>query len=214
MNPDIIANAVTFVRKLFAEDYSGHDVFHTLRVYRTAAHIAQQEGADLLTVQLAALLHDADDRKLSPETCAGKDRAVAFLQSQGCDDDRVAEIVRIIDEVSFRGSDSVVPGSIEGKCVQDADRLDAIGAMGIARAFAFGGNHNRAMYDPDIPPVMGMNADAYARSQSTSVNHFYEKLFLLKDMMNTPTARQLAEQRDRFMHEFMDEFMAEWDGAK
>ena len=209
---NIIQDAIDYITALFADEASGHDAAHTMRVFRTATAIAQRENADVTVVQLAALLHDADDRKLSPSTCEHKDRAVGFLRGHGCDEALIRRIVTIIDEVSFRGKDSVKPSTIEGACVQDADRLDAIGAIGIARAFAFGGHHGRLMYDPEVPPEANMDAKAYYASKSTTLNHFYEKLFLLKDMMNTGTARQLAEDRDRFMRSFVREFLAEWNG--
>lgn len=211
----LIDNAIAYVTQLFENDFSGHDAQHTLRVYQLATRIAQQENADLLTVQLSALLHDVDDIKLSPQTHAGKQNAVAFMQSNGVDKDMIAAICRIIDEIPFVGTDSVVPATIEGKCVQDADRLDAIGAIGIARTFAYGGSHGRKIYDPDIPPVLHMNREQYRSNQSSpSINHFYEKLLLLKDMLNTDTARQIAAHRHAVMESFLDEFMAEWRGER
>lgn len=208
----IIKDAICFVKELFAGEFSGHDHYHTMRVYQTAGKLAQTEQADIRVVQLAALLHDVDDRKLSPETCRNKDRAVAFMREQQMPEETIAVIVRIIDEVSFAGSDSRIPSTIEGKCVQDADRLDAIGAIGIARAFAFGGSHQRPMYEPGIPPRYHMNAEEYQNHVASSVNHFYEKLFLIKDMLNTEAARELAERRDLFMRNFLNEFLREWNG--
>ena len=207
-----VREAAAFAEKVFREDHSGHDVSHTMRVYRTATALAEAEGAEVPVAQLAALLHDVDDRKLSPETSEKKDRAAAFLREQGVDAETAERVLGIIGEVSFRGTDSVTPESIEGKCVQDADRLDAIGAVGIARAFAYGGSRGRAMYDPEIPPENGMDAERYYASESTTLNHFHEKLFLLKDMMNTRTARELAAERDRFMRAYVDEFLKEWSG--
>ena len=209
-----INDAIEFVKRVFENDFSGHDFFHTLRVYKMATKIAEKENADLLTVQLAALLHDVDDFKLSPSTYATKGNAVAFLREHGVAEETVGLICEIIGEVSFRGTDSVTPRTIEGKCVQDADRLDAIGAIGIARTFAFGGNRNRVMYDPDEKPTLNMNESQCRNHVSTTLNHFYEKLFLLKDMMNTPTARKIAEQRDAYMQEFVSEFLDEWDGIR
>lgn len=212
MNESIIEEAKGFITDLFREEYSGHDDSHTMRVYSMARRIAETEGADVRLVCLAALLHDADDIKLSPQTNAGLDRARGFMESHGvcaCEAEKVCEIIR---EVSFKGSDSVVPSTLEGKCVQDADRLDAIGAIGIARAFAYGGSRRRAMHDPDIKPKLNMTEAEYRSSDSTSLNHFYEKLFLLKDMMNTESARLIARRRDSFMHEFVDEFLSEWEG--
>lgn len=212
MDKTIINDAVEFVKDIFKDDSSGHDYYHTLRVYKTATRIAERERANLIIVQLAALLHDVDDIKLSPQTHANKDRAVAFLREHGVSESTIKTICDIIGEVSFRGTDSVVPQSIEGKCVQDADRLDAIGAIGIARAFAYGGSHNRVMHDPEIKPALHMTADEYRNHVSTTLNHFYEKLFLLKDLMNTATAKTIALRREEFMKSYVLEFLDEWDG--
>ena len=212
MENSIIGRALEYVKHVFENDYSGHDFFHTLRVYRTAGRIAEAEGADVETVRLAALLHDVDDRKLSPETCANKDKARAFLKENGVEDARIESICRMIAEVSF--SSGVIPDTLESKCVQDADRLDALGAVGIARTFAYGGSHQREMYNPDVPPKMNMTRAEYADSQSTSINHFYEKLFLLKDLLNTETARQIAGRREAYMQEFVHEFIEEWNGDR
>ena len=214
MNKEIIARATAYVKEKFENEYSGHDWFHTLRVFRTATRIAEAEGADIVTVQLAALLHDVDDRKLSPETYAEQKNARNFLAENGVEESVICEICRIISEVSFVGRDSVVPSTLEGKCVQDADRLDAIGAIGIARAFAYGGNHNRLMYHPDIAPNPNMSKEEYIKSNSTTVNHFYEKLFKLTDMMNTDTAKLIAKERDEYMKAFIAEFLNEWEGRK
>lgn len=214
MSEQLINNTIAYVKDVFATDFSGHDYFHTMRVYKMATMLAVKENADLQLVQLAALLHDVDDRKLSSETCENKDRAVAFMQSQNLTEDVIDRVKEMIGEVSFMGTDSVTPKTLEGKCVQDADRLDALGAMGIARAFAYGGNHNRVMYDPTIPPAMNMSKEEYQNHISTTVNHFYEKLFLLKDMMNTESAKAIAENRERYMREYIDEFMNEWEGLR
>ena len=183
--------------------------------YISATEIAEQEYVDVNIVQLAALLHDVDDKKLSPETHATKKNAVDFMTANGVDADIINIVCKIIDEVSFAGTDSVVPSTIEGKCVQDADRLDAIGAIGIARTFAYGGSRGRKIYDPDIKPRIGMSKEEYQKNMnSTSINHFYEKLLLLKDMMNTTAGKKLAEHRQAVMQEFLNEFMAEWKGEK
>lgn len=212
MQNELIARTAEYVKDKFENEYSGHDWFHTLRVFKTATRIAEAEGADVETVQLAALLHDVDDRKLSPETYEDKANARNFLSSNNVDESRIDEICRIIGEISF--AENCVPSTLEGKCVQDADRLDAIGAVGIARAFAYGGNHNRLMYHPDIAPNPNMSREEYVKNQSTTVNHFYEKLFKLTDMMNTDTAKSIAKERDAYMKAFIAEFLDEWEGKK
>ena len=209
----IIENAIEYVKQIFANDCSGHDCHHTMRVYRLTVQIAKQENADMLIVQLAALLHDVDDAKLSPETYATKKNAIDFMESNGADNKMIEIVCKIIAEVSFVGIDSVVPSTIEGKCVQDADRLDAMGAIGIARTFAYGGSKGRKIYDPEIKPLVNMSKEEYRQNQnSTSINHFYEKLLLLKDMMNTETAKRMAEHRQAVMEAYLEEFMTEWEG--
>ena len=192
---------MAYARQIFAGDGSGHDFDHTLRVYHMAVRIASEEGADSQTVALAALLHDVDDHKLSPATCEKKDRAVAFLKAQGMSEGEIQRIVEIISQISFSAGNGR-PSTLEGMCVQDADRLDAIGAIGIGRAFAFGGSRGRRMHDPD-----GLDKTA-------TVQHFYDKLFLLKERMNTTTGKKLAQERDAFMHSFLEQFYAECVGQR
>lgn len=208
----LVQNATKFIKEIFQNDFSGHDFFHSMRVYRTAINIAEAEHADLEVVALAALLHDVDDRKLSPMTAEKKENAARFMCSQNVSESEIRQVCQIIDEVSFKGTDSVRPSTPEGKCVQDADRLDALGAIGIARTFAYGGNHNRAIYDPELPSRTAMNQAQYYSSKSTSLNHFYEKLFLLEGMMNTETGKAIARKRTQYMQQFVDEFLNEWDG--
>lgn len=208
----LVQNATKFIKEIFQNDFSGHDFFHSMRVYRTAMKIAQAEHADMEVVALAALLHDVDDRKLSPMTAEKKENTARFMRSQNVPESEIRQVCQIIDEVSFKGTDSVRPSTPEGKCVQDADRLDALGAIGIARTFAYGGSHNRAIYDPELPPRTAMNQAQYYSSKSTSLNHFYEKLFLLEGMMNTETGKAIARKRTQYMQQFVDEFLNEWDG--
>ena len=213
MQNAIIGNAVIYVKEKFEKEFSGHDYFHALRVYKTATHIAECEGADLEIVQLAALLHDVDDRKISPDTYENQANAKSFLEKEGVSAEIVERICRIISEISFGANDSA-PSTLEGKCVQDADRLDAIGAIGIARAFAYGGSHKRYMYHPDIKPNLNMTKEEYVKSESTTINHFYEKLFKLTSLMNTQTAQEIAKTRESFMRKFVEEFLDEWEGNK
>lgn len=214
MENEIISRALCYVKAVFEKDFSGHDYFHTYRVYKMATEIALKEQADLKIVQLAALLHDVDDFKLSPETHATKDNARRFLTENGVDAEEIRLILEIIDEISYVGSDSVKPATLEGQCAQDADRLDAIGAIGIGRAFAYGGSHNRFMHHPDIQPKLNMGKEEYRNHNATTINHFYEKLFLLTDMMNTLTAKEIAKARNAYMQDFITEFLSEWDGTR
>lgn len=198
---EVIENAKSFAREVFQNDHSGHDFAHTLRVYDLACYIAEQEGADVYIVGLAALLHDVDDHKISPDTASEKTRAREFLRTQRVEEEIVDRIVNIIRQVSF-SQNILPPDTLEGKCVQDADRLDAMGAIGIARTFAFGGSRGRALYDPE------------GKDTTTSIAHFYDKLLLLKDRMNTPTAEKLAEERDAFLRLYLDKFISEWNGKQ
>ena len=205
-------NARGYIMDLFGGDASGHDFYHSIRVHDTAVAIQRSEGGDIDIIRLAALLHDADDRKLFDS--ADYDNARRFMDDNGIPEDMQERVVRIISEVSFRGRDSVVPGTLEGRIVQDADRLDAIGAVGIGRAFAYGGSRGRPMHVPGSVSVEDMDAETYYSHEGTTIDHFHEKLLLLKDMMNTDTARRIAEGRHRFMEVFLEEFHAEWDGLR
>jgi uncharacterized protein len=213
MNVELIERAKAYVKEKFENEFSGHDYFHTLRVFNMATRIAKAEGANLEIVQLSSLLHDVDDRKISPETYESQANARDFLISNDVDDETIEIICQIIREISF-GSNDVRPQTPEGQCVQDADRLDAIGAIGIARAFAYGGNHNRHMYHPDIKPSLNMTKEEYRKSESTTINHFYEKLFKLTSLMNTETAIKIAKEREAYMKEFVSRFLYEWNGDK
>ena len=210
----VIENAIEYVKKMFENEYSGHDFFHTLRVYKLAREIAILEGADVDVTVLAALLHDVDDIKISPKTNKNKDNAKKFLLNNNLCLELVELICEIISEISYRGIETKPASSLEGRIVQDADRLDAIGAIGIARAFSYGGNHNRVMYDPEIKPSLNMTESEYRTHVSTTINHFYEKLFNLKELMNTKTAKELASSREQFMKEYITRFLEEWDGIR
>lgn len=205
---------INSVKEYFKNEYSGHDFFHTLRVYKTAKTIAILENADIEIVSLVSLLHDVDDFKLSKDTYKNKDNARKILNENNFSNKEIDLICSIIDEISYKGSDSKPAQSIEGQIVQDADRLDAIGAIGIARAFTYGGNHNRMMYDPLVLPKFNMNEEEYRNHISTTINHFYEKLLNLKDLMNTITGKKIAEERHNYMKEFIDRFLDEWNGIR
>ena len=198
----LISATEEYAREAFEGDSSGHDFEHTMRVRRMAERIAVEEGADLGIVALAALLHDVDDHKLSPETSEDLSNARAFLASHGVDGERAGAVLSAIREVSFSANGDSAPSSVEAACVRDADRLDAIGAVGIGRAFAYGGAHGRAMHSPD------------GSDDSTTVGHFRAKLLLLKDMMATDAGRRIAEHRDAVTREFLDEFLLEWEGRR
>ena len=209
----IIENAFAYIKTIFSSDCSGHDYYHSIRVYHNALSLAHKEGGNLFLIKLAALLHDVDDRKLFYTSDQLKN-ARSFMSDNDLDESLIEEICSIIKSVSFKGSDSVTPPTIEGKIVQDADRLDALGAIGIARTFAYGGHNGRAIYEPNEIPIENMTAAEYEQHRSTSINHFYEKLLKLKYLMNTDAAKAMAEHRHSYMEEFLDEFMMEWKGAR
>ncbi len=173
-----------------------------------AEKIAKTEKCNEYIVMIAALLHDTDDIKLF-ET-EDYENARRIMSDCRLTEDTIDNVIDIIREISFKGMETTSPKSIEGKIVQDADRLDAMGAIGIARAFAYGGNHNRAIHIPDCQPNTNMNEAEYRNNKSTTINHFYEKLLLMKDMMNTDCAKAIAKKRDEYMHEFLKEFYDEW----
>jgi len=210
---DIIQKTVEYVKQEFSDDSSGHDWWHIYRVWKNAITICEHENADLFIVQLAALLHDLDDWKFNESDDETPVRAKAWLDSCSVDPVTADAVCEIIRHISYKGAGvENKMDSLEGFIVQDADRLDAIGAIGIGRAFAYGGYKSRMMYDPESPPQMHATFDEYKNSKSATINHFYEKLLLLKDMMNTKTAKRIAEQRHEVMVKFLDQFMAEWEG--
>lgn len=201
-----------FVKSILGDDSSGHDWWHIHRVRTLSLMIARSEGADLFLVELAALLHDIDDWKLVGIS-NGELKAKKWLQDCGITNPVVEKICAIIEGVSFKGAGvNTSTNDQECKVLQDADRLDAMGAIGIARTFAYGGSRGRGIYDPGISPVMHADFENYKKSNAPTINHFYEKLLLLKDQMQTNTGRIFAQQRHEFMIRFLDQFYAEWNG--
>lgn len=212
----VVKNTIQFVKSELQGAEGGHDWFHTERVYRNALHIARNETVDKTTVALGALLHDiADSKFYDGDETVGPRKARQFLETQELPKTTVDHIVKIIENISFKGGNlSQAFDSKELEVVQDADRLDALGAIGIARTFNYGGFKNRALYDPDIPPQLNMTPEEYKTSQSPTINHFYEKLLLLKDQMNTETGRKIAEKRHLFLEKFLKQFYGECEGEK
>lgn len=212
----IIDNTKAFVQKTLINAEGGHDWFHIERVYNNATLIAKDEEADDFVVCLGALLHDIADYKFhGGDESIGPEKARNFLTTQDVDPEVINHVVNIIKNISFKGGNTEQTfTSPELDIVQDADRLDAIGAIGIARTFNYGGYKGRALYDPEIKPNLNMTKEQYKSSTAPTINHFYEKLLLLKDRMNTATGRRIAEERHRFMLVFLKEFYAEWQGEK
>ena len=212
----IITNTEVFVKKKLLGEGSGHDWWHIKRVWDLAKSIAKDEKVDLFTVELGALLHDIADWKFTDgDESVGPNLAEEWLISQGVEKNTVRTVKEAIEDISFKGAGVTRKNrSKEGEVIQDADRLDAIGAMGIARCFAYGGHKGREIYNPEIKYVMHQTSEEYKNNSGPSVNHFYEKLFLLKDLMNTKTAKKIAVGRHKFMKEYLDEFFAEWEGKK
>ncbi|MFC3747808.1 HD domain-containing protein [Paenibacillus sp. GCM10012306] len=210
----IISRTEDFVQEQLGQDTTGHDWWHSDRVRNTACAIAAQEQADPFICAMAALLHDVADEKLNPSKKAGMEKVRNWLLS--CIDDRgqIEHILEIIDTMSYSGGGGEPMKTLEGRVVQDADRLDALGAIGIARTFVFSGAKGRPMHDPGLPPrEESLKAEYRDYSKGTAVNHFYEKLLKLKDLMNTPYGRKLAEERHGFMLHFLDEFYKEWNAG-
>jgi len=210
-NKTIVETTASFVRKTLENAEGGHDWWHIHRVWTNARRIAQTEDCDLLVVELAALLHDIADSKFhGGDEEIGPETAGNFLQSINTDPDIIQHVQQIIRYISFKaGFDKAAFHSKELAIVQDADRLDAIGAIGIARAFSYGGFKGREIYNPEILPNLNMSKEEYKNSASPSINHFYEKLLLLHDKMNTPTGKQLAQQRHEFMEQYLIQFYSE-----
>jgi uncharacterized protein len=214
-NKEIVEKTKEFVKNKLEGEGSGHDWWHILRVYNNAVDIAGKEGGcDIFTIELAALLHDIADWKFHDgDLNKGAEISETFLSEFNISDEVIKHVSDIIKNISFKGAK--VKNTIttkEGMIVQDADRLDAIGAIGIGRAFAYGGFMKREMYNPDIPYEIHNTFEEYKNKNGSTINHFYEKLLLLKDRMNTKTGREKAEKRHEFMLSYLEEFYSEWDG--
>ena len=212
----VIANTISFVKKELEGAEGGHDWFHIERVYKNSILIASEENVDLLIVSLGALLHDIADSKFhGGDETIGPMIARKFLETQKISEEIIIHVIKIIENISFKGGNkSQKFSSKELAVVQDADRLDALGAIGIARAFNYGGFKNRALYNPEIEPNLNMTPSEYKASKAPTINHFYEKLLLLKDLMNTETGKRIAKERHRFMENFLTQFYAERKGEK
>ena len=209
----LIERVAAQIRRRFVGESSGHDWYHIQRVWKLTQQIAAREGANLEIAELGALVHDIADWKFcAGDETVGPREARRLLSDEGVPGDLIEAVTDIVATISFKGAGvTTAMKTLEGQCVQDADRLDAMGAIGIARCFAYGGHAGRAMYDPDVHPTMHATAEAYKSAKGTSLNHFHEKLFLLKDRMNTAGGRAMAEERHRYMKEFVDRFLHEWN---
>lgn len=213
---EIINTTVAYVKQELQNAEGGHDWFHIERVWHSSIAIAKHENVNLLVVQLGALLHDIADSKFHDgNEEVGPAKASAFLQSMGMDETTITHVIAIIRSISFKGGNfNAAFKSKELDVVQDADRLDALGAIGIARAFNYGGHKGRELFNPAIAPNLNMSKEEYKNSSTPTLNHFYEKLLLLKDRMNTETGKQLAAQRHLFMEQYLIQFYAEWNGIE
>jgi uncharacterized protein len=213
MNEQIIDQTALYVRNELGEDATGHDWYHVDRVRRTALHICKQEQVgDPFIIEMAALLHDIPDEKLNDTAEAGRNKLDLFFHSIALANDEKNAIVQIIDSISYKGGRKSELKTIEAKIVQDADRLDAIGAIGIARTFAYGGKKGQPIYNPNVNVREEMSLEEYRKGKSSSIHHFYEKLLKLKDLLNTETAKEMAEKRHQMMVLFLEQFYLEWDG--
>ena len=216
INMILIDKTIAFVKEKLDNAEGGHDWFHIERVYKNSILIAQEEDCDLTVVKLGALLHDIADSKFHDgDETIGPKTARTFLESENVFEETINHVINIIENISFKGGNFENKfSSKELEIVQDADRLDAIGAIGIARTFNYGGFKNRALYDPSIAPNLNMSKEEYKNSNSPTLNHFYEKLLLLKDKMNTATGKKIALERHKYMENFLSQFYAEWQGEK
>ena len=212
----IIDNTIAFVKETLHGAEGGHDWFHILRVYNNAKLIAKDESVDEFIVALGALLHDIADSKFHDgDETIGPKKARAFLETQSVSENIIVHIENIIQYISYKGGNFDQQFiSPELEVIQDADRLDAIGAIGVARCFNYGGFKNRELYNPEVPPNLEMTKEEYKTNASPTINHFYEKLLLLKDKMNTDTGRRIATDRHVYMERFLEQFYGEWNGRK
>lgn len=210
---EIVSQIKSMIQKQFENESTGHDWFHIERVYNMAAFLQKTEGGDIEIIELAALLHDVSDHKFNGGSATlGGDIAYEMLINLNYSPVKAEKVREIINQVSYKGANvEHITSSIEAKIVQDADRLDAIGAIGIARAFAYGGNKERPLYDPSIPPVLHDSFDAYKNAKSHTINHFHEKLLLLRSKLNTRTAINIGNERHEFLELFLKNFMNEWN---
>ena len=210
-----IQDTITYVKQELKNAEGGHDWWHIERVWKTAKHIAKTEQVDLLVVELSALLHDIADSKFHDgDESIGPQKARAFLHTLEIEDNVINHVIRIIENISFKGGkEAQTFQSTELDVVQDADRLDALGAIGIARTFNYGGFKNREIYNPTIPSNLNMTKEEYKKSTAPSINHFYEKLLLLQDRMNTATGKAMAAKRHQFMESYLEQFYSEWEGT-
>lgn len=211
----IIEKTKEFVKRKFKNESSGHDWWHIYRVWKNAIIIAEKEGADQFIVQLASLLHDIADFKFHHgETTIGPRIAREFLQSFKLEEKTISQVCEIIENLSFKGAGEEKPmQTLEGKVVRDADRLDAMGAIGIARCFAYGGYKGIPIYNPEIKPKIHKTKEEYIKWQTSQINHFYEKLLLLKNLMQTQTGKNMAEQRHTYMEQYLQQFFAELEAS-
>ncbi|WP_435169125.1 HD domain-containing protein [Paenibacillus glycanilyticus] len=210
----MIREAEKFSRSVLENDTSGHDWWHIHRVVQMAKRIAREEGADPFVCTIAALLHDVADEKLNPSKEAGLQKVEAWLEANLPEEEHRAHVMDIISNMSYNGGKNPPMRTLEGKVVQDADRLDAIGAISIARAFVYAGWKGTPIHDPATPPRGEMTAEEYRNGKSTAINHFHEKLLKLKDLVNTDAARKIAEERHLYMEQFVERFYEEWDGNR
>ncbi len=211
---EILLKTSQYVQQQLENEGSGHDWWHIKRVYRNAELILQSEPCDHFQVKMAVLLHDIGDYKLHNGIDKTRELVYPFLSSLNLEGSFIEDILSIIKQISFSSNKNTKPSSIEAMVAQDADRLDAIGAIGIARTFQYGGHKGHPLYDPKIPPILHHSTDSYKKSTAPTLNHFYEKLLLIKDLMNTQTAKSIAQQRHKFMETFLAQFYDEWEGKK